>query len=124
MEYVQGEYVIFFLIALIWTITTETAALYLTIRHILKIQKIKIHEIILAGIFASGFTLPYFWFIIPHYLLEYKNLTMAGECFALIAEAIFYWWVFQLPFKKAFVTSLICNFVSFITWGVLILHYF
>ena len=105
-----------FLMALISTCLFETFCLFLLIRFVFKINKDKVTNLILifAGIFASFATLPYVWFIFPELITNRSFYILISEIFAVIIEAILYYFIFKISFKKALLISFICNLFSFI----------
>lgn len=114
-------YEVDFLIALATTITIEISVLFVMLRVVLRIPQsiVQNDRVIFSGIFASFATLPYLWFILPVLIQERIAFIMIGEVTVTLFEAIFYCFVLNLSFKRAFSVSVICNLVSFIS-GLLI----
>ena len=115
-------YEIKYLTALIFTAITETAVLFLLMRFVFieDYRKSSIQKIILTGIFASASTLPHLWFIFPAFIENRILFGITGEIGVLIIEAVFYYFFLFSDWKKSFLTSFLCNLVSFLL-GILIL---
>jgi len=129
-----------FFLSYFLTILIESAILVLLIR-----KKYDSKLIIRNAIIASSLTLPFVWFVFPLFNLEpwvsglflpigqiSRNLfdssigswvlqTMLAEIFAVVAEAVVYQRLFaQISWKDAFLTSLLCNGISF-SAGIILL---
>ncbi len=114
-----------FLIALFLTIIIETIVLFILIKYKILISKkdalrINNYELLAAGIFASGLTLPYLWFVLPIAQLNKFWYILIGEISVVMIEAMFYKFFLRMKFKQALIISLICNLTSFLI-GLLIL---
>ena len=108
------DYVLQFLIAFCITLTSETIALFLVVRSIFKINSAKIHDsmLVFCGIFVSGLTLPYLWFVLPSLIPNYYLYVFEGEAAVAIAEALLYAYLMKIGMKRAAVASILCNFIS------------
>lgn len=115
-------YEIKYLTALIFTAITETVVLFLLMRFVFieNYRKSSIQKIISAGIFASAATLPHLWFILPAFIDNQLIYGITGELSVLIIEAVFYYFFLFSNWKKSFLTSFLCNLVSFLL-GMVIL---
>jgi len=64
---------------------------------------------------ASSLTLPFVWFVFPPLGLQWGLQTAAAEAFAVLAEAGFFSLAFKgMKMKDALLTSVLCNWCSFI----------
>jgi hypothetical protein len=109
-----------FLTAAAFSIIIETTVLILLYKY-LKISESR-KKLIIAGILATGGTIPYVWFIFP--VLSYTSYflyVVVAEIFAFVVEALFYRIFLGLDYKKAFIFSFLCNSASFGA-GLLILN--
>lgn len=99
------------------TIVIETAVLFLLLR-----QRYAPTLIARNAIIASTLTLPFVWFVFPFLGLgSWVLQTMLAEIFAVVAEAVVYQRLFaQISWKDAFLTSLLCNGISF-SAGIILL---
>jgi hypothetical protein len=107
-----------FLLALIFTVFVETILLWLIIRKIFKFKEGRFNtpNIIFAGIMASFSTIPYVWYIFPILIYWSFNLSLIlSEIFAILVEAIFYRFFFNIKFRDCLLISFVCNFAS---WGL------
>ena len=106
------KYVFQFLTAAALSIIIETAVLILLYKYF-KIGESR-RKLIIAGILATGGTIPYVWYIFP--VLSYTSYILyiiAAEIFAFVVEAFFYRIFLKLDYKKAFIFSFFCNLASF-----------
>jgi hypothetical protein len=109
-------YEIKFLQALVFTVTIETALLFVIIGCFLKeigLQK-NLWRILITGIVCSGFTLPYIWFILPAFVSEKTVFAIIAETWAVIAETVIIMWALRMNALKSFLISFVCNASSFI----------
>jgi hypothetical protein len=107
-----------FLLALIFTVFVETILLWLIIRKIFKFKEGRFNtpNIIFAGIMASFSTIPYVWYVFPILIYwSFKLSLILSEIFAILVEAIFYKFYFDIKFRYCLFTSFICNLFS---WGL------
>ena len=103
-----------FITSLTFTVTVETVVLFVLVRFLLKVRKLKTRKIIFAGIFASFATLPYVGFVFLPMFPGHKTAALVGaEFFAFIVEALFYREFLQLNMKRSFAVSLVCNASSY-----------
>jgi len=114
VENVNMQYEYEFLLALLFTIIIETIVLFITIRKFFKIPNKKISNafLIFLGIFTSGMTLPYLWFIFPIFLQNYIAYLIIGELIVFLLEAIIYFFILKLGIKKSLIISFFCNLFS------------
>lgn len=105
-----------FLLALLVTVMVETALLFATVRYLLKIDRAYITDSLLlfAGLFSSFATLPYLWFVLPMFIKTAFSLVGIGEFSVILVEAIFYFFLLELKWKKVLMLSFICNFASYL----------
>jgi hypothetical protein len=111
-----------FLVALAVTVIVETAVILAMIRFVYKVPAINLSlaRTLFAGFFASFATIPYLWFVLPAFLSPYSVQVLVGETGAILFEAIAYVFLFNLPFRRTIILSLVANLAS-ITVGLLIL---
>jgi hypothetical protein len=102
-----------FLIYLAITISIELIVLYLLIRFYYKIEDktVSTGRLIFAGFVSFG-TLPYVWFIFPELFKPNYLYISLSEIIVVILEAIFYYFVLNLGWKRAIIISFACNLVS------------
>jgi hypothetical protein len=107
-----------FLFALVFTIFIETIILWIFISKIFKFKKGRFNNlnIIFAGIMASFSTISYVWYIFPILIYwSFKLSLILSEIFAILVEAIFYKFYFDMKFRYSLLISFICNLFS---WGL------
>ena len=111
----EGSYEQMFLFALLFTVAVETAALFLCVRILFRMQQNEASDALLlfCGIALSCATLPYVWFIFPMFASGIAYMAGA-EAFAFLAEAVGYKFILKLGWKRALALSLICNACSFL----------
>lgn len=102
-----------FLLSLILTCIVEILVLFIFIKLIFKIKKIKNLKIIFVGIVASTLTLPYLWFISPSYI-NAKYYLQIGELSVILIESIIYNQLLEIDIKKSIFISFAANIISFI----------
>lgn len=107
-----------FLFALVFTVFIETIVLWIFIRKIFKFKngRFSTSNIIFAGIMASFSTIPYVWYVSP--ILIYRSFKLSlilSEAFAILVEAIFYRFYFDVKFRYSLLISFVCNLSS---WGL------
>jgi len=107
-----------FLVALVLTISIETAVLAAAwrLRLIRARPKPKMKEILLASALPSALTLPYLWFVIPAFVAP-ANYVLIGEALVVVAEAPMLAWLLRVKLRDAAVLSLACNAASFFIGG-------
>ncbi len=100
-----------FLVALAVTVTLETAVLALALRFWGERSARAFVRVLVAGALASSLTLPYLWFILPHFV---NGIWFAplGEALAVLAEAVVLALVLPATPRRALVCSLVCNVAS------------
>jgi len=122
MQENRNYYSVFFLFAAIVTIITELLVLLLLFNPVCGIPlRDKILKLIPACVLGTGFTIFMLWWVFPGLLHTYAKVTMGGEIFALIIEAIIYWVVLRIKFKFAFILSFAANLSSYLL-GVWLFH--
>ncbi len=109
------EYIFLFLSALVLTIVIETGVLFFLVRGPMATSPRRLPDtlLIFSGVFASGATLPYVWFVLPNLVGGRLVYVALAETFAVGAEALFYAMALRLPIRSSFILSLICNLASF-----------
>lgn len=117
ISYNDGIYpydeIINFLEALLITIGIETLILFLFFKTIYRKLKIRNILLLVTGITASLFTLPYVWFVFPVFIHHRIPYLIVSESFAVIIESFLIYKLLKIEYKKAFLVSLICNVISF-----------
>ncbi|HAA02715.1 MAG TPA: hypothetical protein DCE18_05010 [Syntrophobacteraceae bacterium] len=103
-----------FLLALLVTISVETPLLVAGIRLVFKQSSPSLPRILLAGCFASSWSLPYLWFLVPR-LVSGKAYIPVGESLVILGEAIVFQLVFELRFTQCLILSALCNLASTLT---------
>lgn len=105
-----------FLFSLLVTLIVEVPIVVCLVK-ILK-EKTTISRIIWISILATTLTIPYLWFVFNEYF-DYWTMVILGEIFVFIVEAIIYWKLLPVSFKKAIIISFLAN-ISSILLGLLI----
>lgn len=104
-----------FLLALILTVVAEFFVLLFFRKFFVeRLREIKLKDILFFSFIASSLTLPYLWFVLPIFIFDRVIYIIVSEIFAVIVEAVFYWRVLQISFKKTIIISFISNFFSFL----------
>jgi ABC-type bacteriocin/lantibiotic exporter with double-glycine peptidase domain len=118
------QYIYQFLLSELFSITLETLVLLLLLYFIFKVKK-PLHDVLFAGIFATGMTIPYVWFVFP-FMRDWSNETslLCSEPVITIIEALFYNKFLKLNAKTSFIVSCICNISSFFLKNFLYSHGF
>lgn len=109
------DYELLFFKSLLLTVTIETIILCLFFRLIVKLENTSIQRLINTGIIASLTTLPYLWYILPNYIDQRILYVIIGESFAVLVEAFIIGVILKVNLLKAFLCSLTCNMISFLT---------
>lgn len=107
-----------FLYALSLTLLMEVPVAFLLARYLYKIHDT--WNIIFAGLITSTLTLPYFWFVLPHFINDRMLYIILGESAIILIEAFIYYRILKLKFSQAIIISLITNIAS-ILGGLLII---
>ena len=113
------DYEMLFLKSLVLTILIETSVLIIFFRFIVKQKDIGMSKLLITGFIASFATLPYLWFIFPVFIYPKIWYIIISESFAILAETIIIGTMLRTKFVTAFLCSLTCNAISFLT-GLLI----
>jgi hypothetical protein len=65
---------------------------------------------------ASFSTIPYVWYVFPILIYwSFKLSLILSEVFALLVEAVFYRFYFDVKFRYSLLISFVCNLSS---WGL------
>lgn len=109
------DYLSLFFFALFFTILAETLALFALARRWFRwpARRVPDRLLLFCGIFASGCTLPYVWFVFPALLPSRLPYIFAAESFAVLAEAVIYLMALRVKWREALLLSLVCNMFSF-----------
>ena len=110
MSQYQNEYLADFLLALFLTLSIEVPLLVLYLK-VSKGYSLPLSKVIPAGLLCSIATLPYLWFVAPHYLPA-EWYFYGGEAMVTLAEALILYSVLSLKASDALLASLFCNTVS------------
>ena len=104
-----------FLKALGVTLTIETLALFLIVRHIFSVPRAGPPNelLVFAGIVSSGLTLPYLWFILPFFIKSHAVYVIVGESSAVLIETVIYSLILKFNLKRSFILSLVANLCSY-----------
>ena len=108
-----------FLLALGITWLVEIPVLWALIRVVLKRSDITTSGIIVAGILATGLTLPCLWFILPQYISAAYYLPV-GELFVVITECLILCLVLRTRPVISFALSVAMNAASFVAGWLLL----
>ena len=106
----QGDLQRSFLTALVLTLAIEIPILAIYLR-LCKFQGITYRQISGAGLISSGLTLPYLWFVLPHYLAA-DYYFLLGEACVTAVESLILWFLLPLRFRDALVASVLSNSIS------------
>jgi len=101
-----------FLFSLLLTLIVEIPIAVFLVRYLYKYKEIKTSKIVFVGLIASTLTLPYFWFILPAYIVSRSLYIFIGEILIIFIEATIYSQFFELKLSKAFIVSLVANIAS------------
>lgn len=107
------DYEMLFLKSLLLSISIETIVLVIIYRFIFKNEEIKIGRLISTGFIATFATLPYLWFVLSDFIGQRLWYVIIGESFAVILETFIIGVILKTSLSKAFLSSLICNMISF-----------
>lgn len=104
-----------FTASLLVTIVIETGVLFAVIRLLFKIARTETPTslLVFTGILASSATLPYLWFVLPHWIHSYWVLALVGEPAVWLAESVFYRFTLKIGFGRAMLVSFLCNGASY-----------
>ena len=111
-----------FLISLLMTIVVETALLAALLLPGSKKKEdgcLPPGLVVFSGISASMATLPYVWFIFPLFFRSRLPYLAAAEGFAVLGEAVFYYFSLKIHIDKALLFSFLCNAASFLSGLIL-----
>jgi len=107
------DYEMSFLKALLFTISIETAVLFILFKLFYKSLKIKNWLLLLTGILTSFSTLPYLWFILPVFIHAKLWYTITSELTAIIVESFIIMGLLRINYSKSLLVSVACNMSSF-----------
>jgi hypothetical protein len=108
-----------FLLALLFTVSAETAVLIAGFHLFFTQRRPSLLRVLFAGFFASSWSLPYLWFLVPR-LVSGKAYLPVGECFVIIGEAVILRYVFELRYIQCVILSVICNLASIVAGVALV----
>lgn len=108
-----------FLKALLRTILVEILVLFLLFKTIYKRLEVKNQFLFITGILASLATLPYVWFVLPTLIQPTLLYVLISELSVVIIESLIIFKSLKIDYKKALITSTICNATSFMV-GIII----
>ena len=108
------EYELNFLKALLFTISIETAVLFVFFKLFYRSLKIKNWLLLLTGILTSFSTLPYLWFILPLFIHKKLYYIIVSELSAIIVESFIILGLLRINYAKALIVSVACNMTSFL----------
>jgi len=103
-----------FLTSLIFTIIVETSVVFALLKSVLRDDRVNPKFLLFVCIFANFATVPYVWFVLPGVLGWSRSAALIiSEPFVFIVEALFYWIVLDIDWKKALLISLVANAASY-----------
>jgi len=103
------DYVHHFLYSLIFSILTESFAVYLLCVYLKKDRRI-----FLITALGTLCTIPYVWFVFPTvFWYSLSAIIFIGESFAFLFEALLYKILGKLSWKHALLFSLLANITSY-----------
>lgn len=113
-------YVYSFLTSAVFTISVETLVLSFLLLFVFKKSYYSVKDLVTAGIFASGMTIPYVWFVFPYVTgWSRHDSLMVSEPIITLIEAIFYYLYLKIDVKNAVLISVACNLTSFLLGPIL-----
>jgi len=113
------EYEMNFLKALLFTISIETAVLFVLFKLYYKSLKVKNWLLLITGIFTSFSTLPYLWFIFPIFIHSKLWYIIISELSAILVESVIILGLLKISYTRSLIVSVACNMSSFLI-GLLI----
>jgi hypothetical protein len=116
------DYELMFLKSLLLSISIETAVLIFMFTVVYRKEKVKLFSIVSAGLVATFATLPYLWFVLTDFIDQRIWYVIIGESFAVIVETFIIAVILKISLSKAFISSFICNLISF-SVGLLISYH-
>ena len=118
-EYI-ADFQFAFLLSLSVTLLIEVPLLVLLLRAA-RFSPAPYSRIISAGGLCSIATLPYLWFILPHYV-NGSWYFLLGESLVTLAETAILQLILSLKLRHAFASSVICNAVSALLGPKLVMY--
>ena len=109
-----------FLLALVITVLIEVPVLMMVL-PLFDEKKLAMGKLIFIGVIASGFTLPYLWFVLPNFLPA-NDYIFWGEIIITLIEALIYFVLLKVGVLRALVASIVANAASYFA-GLHIIKY-
>lgn len=106
------SYGLYFARSVFLTLVVEVPVLFVLLKYLFK-TKIPAKQIIIWGIFASLFSLPYLWFVFPLFTTS-GHYIYFGEILVVLIEMIIYILALKLDVKKALLVSFVTNLASYL----------
>lgn len=118
------DYELLFLKSLFLAILSEFIVLLFLLRtfpfFFLTTTHHRLSKVVAAAIFSTSLTLPYFWFVLPHYIDNRFLYIGTGESSIILIESIFYHYFLDFRVSRSFLLSLSCNITSIIIGKILL----
>lgn len=108
-----------FLISLGLTLLIEVPLVVVLMRYVVKPREGNFWKVLFVAFLASVVTLPYLWFVIGSYV-DARFYLLIGESFVVLFEMLIFNRLLGVRIHKAFVVSLVVNFISYYFGGVLL----
>jgi hypothetical protein len=108
------DYELLFFKALFFTISIETIVLFVIIKTFFKETKLANTTILFSGILASFATLPYLWFVLPHFIPSKITYIVVGELSVVFIESLIYFYILKIKYTWSLLLSAFCNLSSFL----------
>ena len=117
------QYETHFLVALLLTVTIETAVIVTVVFSIPRLRALKpsLPRLIGAGIVPSTTTLPYFWLVLPVYIKDYLPRVIISECGIFCIETVLLLLLTKFPLRYCALLSLLANGASILA-GLVVLR--
>lgn len=101
-----------FLFSLLVTECVEIPVVAFLVKRLYRYKDIRISKIIAVAFMASALTLPYFWFVLPAFVVSRAVYIFGGESLIIAVEAAIYKQLLGLKLSEAVVVSLAANISS------------
>ena len=101
-----------FLLALLVTECVEIPIAVFLVRRLYKYRELSLSRIAAVAFVASALTLPYFWFILPAFIINRAWYIFGGESLIIAVEAVIYNKLLGLRPSQAVALSLAANISS------------
>jgi hypothetical protein len=108
-----------FLVSLAVTEIIEIPLAVIIIKYLLKLRGVFVSKIIITAFFASAFTLPYLWFVLPPFI-DARLYIIYGESLVILVEALIYNQFLNIKIKNAILISLAANLISYFLGTVIL----